>query len=482
MKSVPYHLATEFESTSNAHGVEYWISTPLFAQGRNTVSSGSLPIDPLEKNFNGSSSKEKGHDGALSANEEPFRVDDGRKEEDNEDGETAAADEESDTELEAPLSCSRDIQLDGGDFSCSIEGEHSSVGGVDKSQDLHDLMEGSPFYVPLWNWLKRHISAIENEKNAATAKPRKSRFFDVDLGSAHPVAHLQRCLVAVVLMHFDLVDDLRGFVLQLDRQESHSTKVQDNSKYNSISACLRSMSQNFDIFEDIHKYLIHQHQKAMVESEDQSSYESVCAKYILKAKFLSSFRSFSLKSSSSERPLSKPKFEGTSLPVSRSGVTILPLPSFSLEEETLLENVKEILFLSVQFLKSDVSIDVVSTAITYREKWVKMKIFGWTAVNHALTLFADPSKLVHILVWLRPAASYDDHSPCNFMVGVSGTNLSLKNRLRTVWEDCHGTLISLMTSNIWLRRYVLDCFALRLNEFDPVERKKDIEFLHKEGP
>ena len=185
--------------------------------------------------------------------------------------------------------------------------------------------------------------------------------------------------------------------------------------------------------------------------EPKFSYQSICSGYIEKAKFLCSFQP-------SQMRVGPEKSQSSSSPV------------------------RSILSLAVQFVKSSVSLDAVDDAINQKQKWIDMKIFGWTAISKTLDYCSGVDSLKHLLLWIRPCGSFMDKTPCNFMFGCVGAPKTLQDRLRSVWEDCFRGLLKLLSSpDFSVRRYALDCLAIRVNDTDLEEREKDISFLHQVG-
>ena len=338
----------------------------------------------------------------------------------------------------------------------SEDGETSAsdIGSVMRDEDLpryekkkilEHIMEGKDSYSPLWLWVKEHVAS----------GPRRKSFLRrvIDEESERYVDNLERCLFAVVLLHLNVVEDAYDFVTNSKARERASKamkiKVPEGHPEN-FQSCLKEIIHSWDLFDGLLSHITQMHRGS--PKDPKFSYQSICSGFIEKAKFLCSFQP------------SQPLRIGPE----KSATNSSP--------------VRSILSLAVQFVKSSVSVKEVNDAIAQKQKWIEMKIFGWTAIGKTLDYCSGVDSLQHLLLWVRPCGSFADKTPSNFMFGCIGAPKALQDRLRNVWEGCFRSLLKLLSSpNFSVRRYVLDCLAIRINDTDSEEREKDISFLYREG-
>jgi hypothetical protein len=88
-------------------------------------------------------------------------------------------------------------------------------------------------------------------------------------------------------------------------------------------------SSNLISLPDIHLHLINLHQKAMADGDEFSSYESICAKFIAKARFLCTFQPFYARSQLSRHTTE----ERVALRSSKAFAQMGPLKEDSFEAE-----------------------------------------------------------------------------------------------------------------------------------------------------
>jgi hypothetical protein len=167
-------------------------------------------------------------------------------------------------------------------------------------------------------------------------------------------------------------------------------------------------------------HLINLHQKA--DGDELKTYDVISSHFISKARFLCTFESFYSSSSLQHTLISNESKEG------------------------LFQHVKLIMSLSSQFLKNDITSDVMERVVAARESWVQLKIFGWKVMNNVFSYCKEDDILKHLLIWIRPALSDCERIPHHFMDGCCGASLHFRAELRFVWEKCFRNLLSFLNT------------------------------------
>jgi hypothetical protein len=210
---IPLHQSSATANGVNERTVDYWLSSSLFFRGREArfVEGADLPVQ-----------KDKPFMLDISSMQDDLSRSDGRKEEDNEDLEIAAADDESEDEDED------EMMLEGGgcdpaDTMSQSDGQIDASDRIfmsekDKLKMINDIIEGNGDSCSFLQWIREQAYG-DSDWHFKRAPKKRSKSFNIALPSTHPVVHVQRTILVVALSHLNIVEDVHDFMKSLSEKK-----------------------------------------------------------------------------------------------------------------------------------------------------------------------------------------------------------------------------------------------------------------------